>query len=108
MQLESKPNVIDEKERAQVRLESRLEALRADGNRDVTALEQEVERSRSELEELERRWQEERTVLEELKTIRESVRKQREELEAAELNGDAARAAEIRYGVLKDLEAQVA
>ena len=102
MQLESKPNDIDERERSLVRLQGRLEAKRGAGE-DVAALEREVATKKSELDEILRRWEEEKTVSASVQSTRAAIQAKRTDLDAAEKAGDVAGAAEIRYGSLKYL-----
>jgi ATP-dependent Clp protease ATP-binding subunit ClpB len=107
MQLESKPNDIDERERALVRLQGRLESKRGAGE-DVAGLEREVAAAKAGLEEIQKRWQEEKDVAASLQSTRAAIQTKRTELEAAEKQGDVAGAAEIRYGSLKYLTEQEA
>jgi ATP-dependent Clp protease ATP-binding subunit ClpB len=105
MQLESKPNDIDERERALVRLQGRLESRRAAGD-DVAALEREVATAGAELDALRARWQEEKEVASSLQSTRAAMQTKQAELNAAEGSGNVAGAAEIRYGSLKYLAEQ--
>jgi ATP-dependent Clp protease ATP-binding subunit ClpB len=110
MQLESKPNEIDEKERSLVRAESRLQALRGGTGspEDVAALERQALAARAELDEILARWTREKVVSSGLSTTRSAIAAKRAELESAEAAGDVARAAELRYGALKFLGEQEA
>ena len=107
MQLESKPNDVDERERAFVRLQGRLESKRGTGE-DVSAIEREVATAEVALNELRTRWLNEKEVSSSLQSTRSTLQTKRAELEAAEGRGDVAAAAEIRYGSLKYLSEQEA
>ena len=107
MQLESKPNDIDERERALVRAQGRLASRRSTGE-DVSALERDVTAAQVELEALRARWLNEKAVSSSLQTTRSAIQTKRTELDAAEGRGDVAGAAEVRYGSLKYLTAQEA
>ena len=107
MQLESKPNAIDEKEREHIRLASQLEAAKNAKPPD-TALQQRVTELGEELEGLRGRWNEEQQLFANLKATRDSIRDKEKALEDAERSEDVAAAAEIRYGGLKYLREQEA
>jgi ATP-dependent Clp protease ATP-binding subunit ClpB len=107
LQLESKPNDIDERERALVRLQGKLEARRGAGE-DVSALQKEVTAAKAELDAILKRWAEEKSVSASLQSTRNAVQTKKAELDAAEKGGDVAAAAELRYGSLKYLLEQEA
>ena len=107
LQLESKPNEIDERERALVRLQGRLEARRGAGD-EVAALEKEVAAAKSELDAIRGRWEEEKTVSASLQSTRSAIQSKRAELDTAEKQGNVTAAAELRYGSLKYLLEQEA
>jgi ATP-dependent Clp protease ATP-binding subunit ClpB len=108
MQLESKPNLIDEKERALVRLKAKLEAIKGGGEGDAKAVAKEVKTAETELAGILARWTEEREVTTGLAETRKAIQEKEDELAQAEASGDVARAAEIRYGGLKFLREQQA
>jgi ATP-dependent Clp protease ATP-binding subunit ClpB len=105
MQLESKPNALDEVERELVRLHGELETLKAEGH-DVSELEQRIAEKEAAIADVRTRWEHERSVAEQLHSTRIAVAEQEAALAAAEAEGDVARAAEIRYGALKFLGEQ--
>ncbi|HEX9001040.1 MAG TPA: AAA family ATPase, partial [Blastocatellia bacterium] len=109
MQLESKPNAIDELERALIRLQGEVDALRkaGDAGKRLKEAEAEISDSQARLEELKQRWQRERSAIANLQKTKQAIGEQRLALEAAEAKGDIAKAAEIRYGSLKYLEQQL-
>jgi ATP-dependent Clp protease ATP-binding subunit ClpB len=110
MQLESKPNAVDELERSRIRLHGEIEALRTSGSnsRRLKEAETEAAAAQSRLEELKTRWQRERGAIANLQKTKQAITEQRLALEGAEASGDIAKAAEIRYGGLKYLEQQLA
>lgn len=110
MQLESKPNAIDELERALIRLQGEIDALRKSGGTGKRLAEAETEAadSQARLDELKQRWQRERGSITNLQKTKRAIAEQRMALEAAEAAGEIAKAAEIRYGSLKYLEQQLA
>jgi len=108
MQLESKPNAIDELERKFIRIQGEIEALRKDDAASARLKEAEAAEAQAKLDEMKGRWRRERDANANLQKTRQAIEEQRLALEAAEARGEIARAAEIRYGSLKYLEQQLA
>jgi len=108
MQLESKPNAIDELERKFIRIQGEIETLRKDDASGARLKEAEAAETQAKLDELKGRWQRERDANANLQKTKQAIEEQRLALEAAEARGEIARAAEIRYGRLKYLEQQLA
>jgi ATP-dependent Clp protease ATP-binding subunit ClpB len=110
LQLESKPNLIDEKERELVRLNARIEALKGAGGKadDLKAATQDAAKKQKELDVLLARWKDEKEVSDGLQATRKATQEKQAELDAAESSGDVAKAAELRYGALKFLGEQQA
>ncbi len=106
MQREAKPNLLDEKERALVRLRTKLEGVRASGEGDASAVEREIAAAEQDLAAVAARWDEEKTVADGLQTTRQAIQDKQRELAAAEAQGDVAKAAELRYGALRFLAEQ--
>jgi len=108
MQLESKPNAIDELERKLIRVQGEIETLRKEDAAGARLKESEAAETQAKLDELKGRWRRERDANANLQKTRKAIEEQRLALEAAEARGEIARAAEIRYGSLKYLEQQLA
>jgi ATP-dependent Clp protease ATP-binding subunit ClpB len=108
MQLESKPNAIDELERKFIRIQGEIEALRKDDAAGARLKEAEAAEAQAKLDEMKGRWRRERDANATLQKTKQAIEEQRLALEAAEARGEIARAAEIRYGSLKYLEQQLA
>jgi ATP-dependent Clp protease ATP-binding subunit ClpB len=108
MQLESKPNAIDELERKFIRIQGDVEILRQEGGAGLSSKEFEATETQAKLDALKGRWQRERNAIASLQKTKGAIEEQRVTLEAAEARGEIARAAEIRYGSLKYLEQQLA
>jgi ATP-dependent Clp protease ATP-binding subunit ClpB len=108
MQLESKPNAIDELERKLIRIQGEIEILRKEDATGIRSKEGEAAETQAKLDELKERWQRERNANANLQKTKQAIEEQRIALEAAEARGEIARAAEIRYGSLKYLEQQLA
>jgi ATP-dependent Clp protease ATP-binding subunit ClpB len=108
MQLESKPNAIDELERKLIRIQGDIQTLRKEDAAGIRSKEGEAAETQAKLDELKERWQRERNANTNLQKTKQAIEEQRIALEAAEARGEIARAAEIRYGSLKYLEQQLA
>ncbi len=112
MQIDSKPQALDEIDREIMQLEIEREALKKE--RDAASKERrdEVEREVADLREqsaeLTARWQSEREAIAGLRTLKEQIDQVRVEMDQAERAYDLQKAAELRYGKLRGLEAELA
>lgn len=110
MQHESKPNRIDELERAVVRLEGRRQAYQTAGRKsdDIAAVDKEIASMRSELDGLLVRWTAEKEVSGGLQQTRAALAGKDAELAAAEAAGDVAKVAGLRHVEIEGLHRQEA
>ncbi len=111
MEIDSKPEELDRKERRLIQLKIQREALKkekdAESRQRLAALEDEIaplERAFNDLEEV---WKAEKATLQAATRIKEQIEQARLELEAAQRKQDYARMSEIQYGQLPQLEAQL-
>jgi len=112
---DSMPTELDELRRRIMQLEIEREALRIDTgvSKDVAAQREfdRVQRDLSELQDKNRaltaRWDEEKKELDAVKNIKTLLDTKQTELDQAQRRGDLERAARIRYGELRDLEANL-
>jgi len=111
MEITSMPVELDEVERKIMRLEIEREALRKEedlASRDrLFALERELADLQEQRNALQAKWQQERDAIQEVSTLREKIEQTKVEAEAAERAADYGKAAELRYGALRQLEEQV-
>jgi ATP-dependent Clp protease ATP-binding subunit ClpB len=112
MEIDSRPVEVDEVERAVRRMEIEEMALTKEDDESslerLAALREELANRRQELAELTFRWQQDKTAIERIQRIKEELEHVRLEAERAERDGDLARAAELRYGRLPELERSLA
>ncbi|SNR36355.1 ATP-dependent chaperone ClpB [Blastococcus mobilis] len=112
MEIDSRPVEVDEVERAVRRMEIEEMALTKEDDPSsierLAALREELANRRQELAELTFRWQQDKTAIERIQRIKEELEHVRLEAERAERDGDLARAAELRYGRLPELERSLA
>jgi ATP-dependent Clp protease ATP-binding subunit ClpB len=108
MEIDSRPVEVDEVERAVRRMEIEEMALAKEADASslerLAALREELADRRQELDELTARWQQDKTAIERIQRIKEALEGVRLDAERAERDGDLARAAELRYGRLPELE----
>ena len=111
MQVDSKPEALDERDRRIMQLKIEREALKKEkdtASKDRLAkLEKELANLEEEASALSQRWQDEKEKLASAGKLRDELDKARTELELAQRKGDLARAGELAYGVIPDLEAKL-
>ena len=108
MQIDSKPEELDELDRRTIQLKIEREALKKEtdaASQDRLAkLEKEIAELEEKSETLAVKWRAEKDALKEATGIKEKLDQSRLELEQAQRRGDLARAGELAYGVIPDLE----
>jgi ATP-dependent Clp protease ATP-binding subunit ClpB len=91
-----------------MQLEIEREAIKREGDDNkVKSLSEEISNLQDERNSLKAKWQSEKQVVDGIQKTKESIELLRHEAEQAERNGDFARVAEIRYGKIKEAEAQL-
>ncbi|MEO8559985.1 MAG: AAA family ATPase, partial [Rhodospirillales bacterium] len=111
MEVDSKPEEIDELDRRIMQLKIEREALKKETD---SASRERLEKLEKELADLEQesstltaQWKAEKDKLAAGQKIKEQLEKARSDLEIAQRNGDLAKAGELRYGVIPDLEGKL-
>ncbi|GAB3946199.1 ATP-dependent chaperone ClpB [Corynebacterium tapiri] len=111
MEIDSSPQEIDELERVVRRLEIEEIALSKESDAaSVERLEQlrsTLADEREKLGELKARWANEKSAIDEVQKIKEELERLRNESDIAERDGDFAKASELRYGRIPELEKQL-
>jgi ATP-dependent Clp protease ATP-binding subunit ClpB len=112
IEIDSVPTEIDEVERRIQQLEIERQALKKETDEASKArletLEGELANLREEAEALRTRWQNEKEPLELINAAKAELEEARQEVERAERETDLARAAELKFGLIPELEAKVA
>ncbi|VAV95647.1 ClpB protein, partial [hydrothermal vent metagenome] len=112
MQIDSKPEALDELDRRLVQLQIELEALRKESDeasqKRTKKLEKELAQGTKKSAELTGAWRAEKEKLAGSTKAKETLEHLRNELLEAEREGDWARASELKYGRIPQLEAAVA
>jgi ATP-dependent Clp protease ATP-binding subunit ClpB len=108
MQVDSKPEELDAIDRDLMQMKIEREALRKESDSASKDRLQKLEKSIADLEEksnaLTTRWQAEKTKLGSAQKIKEELEARRVDLDKAQRQGDYARAGELRYSVIPELE----
>ena len=111
MQVDSKPENLDALDRQIVQMKIEREALKRESDAGSKSrlddLEKELDTIESESADLTSQWQAEKEKLNMAQSYAESLDKARAELEKAERDGDWAKAGELSYGKIPELEAKV-
>jgi ATP-dependent Clp protease ATP-binding subunit ClpB len=112
MEIDSKPEEIDELDRRIIQLKIEREALKketdAASKERLGRLEQEITELEEKSTELTAVWQAEKQTLAGAHKLKEQLDQARTELEAVQRAGDLARAGELTYGIIPALERQIA
>mgnify|MGYP003572524538 FL=1 len=111
MEIDSKPELMDRLERRLIQLKIEREALQKETDeasvKRLGILEEEIatlEREDSDLEEI---WKSEKAAVQGSSHVKEELERARMELETAQRAGDLARAGELQYGRIPELEKQL-
>ncbi len=108
MEIDSSPVELDEAERRVTQLEIELAAMAKESPATREPVEKELAEAKARRDELGARWAGEKDVLDRVKEITRQIDELRMEAEREERQGNLARVAEIRYGLLPQLEEELA
>ena len=109
MERDSVPEELDEITRHLKQLEIEREAIKREKDEAKLAqLKEEIEKLRAEEKSLSEKWQAEKRLIDEIQQKKQLVEQLKVEADRAEREGNYGRVAEIRYGRLKEVEAQIA
>jgi ATP-dependent Clp protease ATP-binding subunit ClpB len=111
MEIDSKPEELDRKERRLIQLKIQREALKkehdSESKKRLADLQAEIATLEREFSDLDEIWKSEKASLQGATRIKEQIEQARLDLEAAHRQQDFARMSEIQYGRLPDLEKQL-
>lgn len=111
MEIDSMPVELDTLERHIMQLEIEVEALKNDTGESDQAKREKLEKEIAELKEkarpLKAQWLAEKEYIDKIRTVKEDIEKTKIEIETAERNTELAKAAELKYGKLANLEKQL-
>jgi ATP-dependent Clp protease ATP-binding subunit ClpB len=108
MEVDSKPEELDELDRKIIQLKIEREALKKETDKAskdrLLALESELAVLDEKSAQITHQWEQEKSRLSGAQKLKEELEAARTELETAQRKGDLARAGELAYGVIPDLE----
>jgi ATP-dependent Clp protease ATP-binding subunit ClpB len=112
MEIDSMPAELDEIERRVMQLEIEREALRKESDaaskERLEKLEKELSTLKEDRTRLSAQWQQEKDAIQVVRGKKEELERLRLEVEQAQRSGDYARASELQYGRVPELEREVA
>ena len=112
MEIDSKPESMDRLERRLIQLKIEREALKKEtdeaSKKRLDALQEDIDSLEREFSDLEEIWKSEKAAVQGASHIKEELERMRMELETAHRAGDLARASELQYGRIPELEKQLA
>jgi len=108
MEINSKPEALDEIERRIMQLEIEREAIKRENDTAKLAeLGMEIANLSEERDSLKASWQAEKDVVDQIQNAKKKIDETKLEAERAEREGDYGKVAELRYGKLQELEATI-
>ncbi|HEX2457029.1 MAG TPA: ATP-dependent chaperone ClpB [Vicinamibacterales bacterium] len=111
MEIDSMPAELDEVERRIMQLEIEREALRKERDKAskerLQKLEKELANLKEEKNRLATHWQQEKEAIQAARQLKEQLEQVRNEIERAQRSGDYAKASELQYGRLPELERKI-
>ena len=111
MEIDSKPEELDRKERRLIQLKIQREALKkekdAESRQRLADLQEQIDALEREYSDLDEVWKAEKATLQGATKIKEQIEAAKLELEAAQRTQDYARMSEIQYGTLPELDKQL-
>ena len=110
-EIDSKPQALDEVDRAIMQLEIEREALKKEKDKAskerLSKLEKEIADLKEKAKGLHTRWDTEKSAIQELQATKEQIEQTRVEIERAERANDLEKVARFRYGTLRELETKL-
>src|SRR3546814_15920889 len=108
MEMDSKPEELDELERRIMQLEIEREAItREKDEKKLGQLNEEIANLSAERDELKSKWQTEKDVVEAIQEKKGQLEQLKIEMEQAKRNGDFGRASALQYGLIHETEKAV-
>jgi ATP-dependent Clp protease ATP-binding subunit ClpB len=105
MEINSKPEELDELDRRIMQLEIEREAIKRENDqKKLLVLNAEIANYNEQRNQFMARWKAEKEILESIQKTKEAIDHYKLEAEQAERNGDYGKVAEIRYGKIKEAE----
>ncbi len=108
LEIDSVPEELDEIQRRVKQLEIEREAIKRENDkRKLQGLNEEISNLKEDQSRLRAKWESEKSVIEAIQKRKEEIDQLKFEAEQAERQGDYGRVAELRYGRVKEVEAEI-
>jgi len=108
LEMDSKPEKLDEIERRIMQLEIEREAIKREKDtKKLETLSLEIANLSEERDTLKSKWQQEKSLVEGIQNQKQAIENFKLEAEQAERQGDYGKVAELRYGKIKEAEVEV-
>jgi ATP-dependent Clp protease ATP-binding subunit ClpB len=111
IELDSKPEIMDKKDRRLIQLQIEREAVKREtdeaSQKRLELINEEISQLQKEIADLDEIWKQEKAQAQDSKTIMQEVEKLRFQIEELTRKGDFNKAGELRYGKLPALEKQL-
>lgn len=108
MEINSKPEELDEIERKIMQLEIEREAIKREKDaKKLASLEQDLSELYAQRDAFRAKWQSEKDVVDAMQKAKEDIEQFELQAQQAERSGDYGKVAELRYGKIKDAEIQL-
>jgi ATP-dependent Clp protease ATP-binding subunit ClpB len=108
MEINSKPEELDEIERKIMQLEIEREAIKRENDKQkLSSLKAELANLSEQRDEFMAKWKAEKDVIDVIQNTKEDIEQAKLKADQAERAGDYGKVAELRYGKIKELEAEV-
>jgi len=111
IEIDSMPDEVDQLERKITQFQIEREALKKESDpasrERLERLERQLAELREESRELKTRWGNEKDIIQRIRALKEQLDRTRIDASAAERSGDLARAAELKYGRLPEIEKHI-
>jgi ATP-dependent Clp protease ATP-binding subunit ClpB len=108
LEMDSLPEELDETERRIMQLEIEIEAIKRENDeKKLAELNEELANLKEERNQFKAKWQKEKEIVDKITARKRSIENLKQEAERYEREGDYGKVAEIRYGKLKEAEADI-
>ena len=107
MEIDSKPEEIDQLDRDLIKLQMEKNVLSKDSEQDEKkneTINQQIQELEEKLKSLNTTWEAEKKILDTKRNLNERIDQAKEDLEVSQRNGDLTKASEIMYGLLPSLQ----
>ena len=108
MEINSKPEELDALDRKIMQLEIEIEAIKRENDQNkLKSLNADLANLKDERNEINAKWQSEKSVVDSIQTLKTNIEEYKVEADKAEREGDYGKVAELRYGKIKEAQAEL-